>query len=673
MAKIDKTYQQLLKDILSRGYEYNDPNRKGVKRKQLSDYRIKHDLIRDGFPILTLRKLHLDGGIGEFVSFMRGENNLVDLYKNKVNFWFKDGYNFSKKDISFDSYVEKIKNGDRLIGSLGKIYPWSMRNWNGEIDQIKNLVKTLKENPMATKKTVTMWNPSEMKDLALSACFTEDMLVNTNKGLVKISEITSGDKVLTKEGNYENVYAISKTPYEGTLIGFNKKGSNDLIKCTPNHKFYVKDKGWIQALDIEEGDFMSVPINKNSLIPNKEYYKKYNQNSGRIVKIDMSDVDLWWVMGYFLGDGYVLNNTNKISFSIADKECDLVIPRLKKIFPSLSNGEFKNNSGASKSYTVTNVEHASLFREFGHKAYNKFIPDFILDAPIEMLKEFIEGYKMADGTKTLEIYNFGTVSPSIAYGVQAILAKLGHPSSVSKSKRDLYKSIQGRKVKQQEYYYLISSYKNSRINHDSYIENGYLWQKVQNKYFFKDIKTDVYNMSVENSHSYTVFNTIVKNCHWSFEVLSEPLTLKQREEFFEGIDNEAFKSYKTEVPYKERENSLNDIGIPKYGLSIKWHQHSVDVYLGLPTNIIYYSLMCIALSTEVGMLPLSVIGDLSNVHLYDNAYKASYELLKRDPNKYNAPYFKYNGRLDDLKNSSFTIDEYDSYENIKVEMLAYAK
>ena len=331
MAKIDKTYQQLLKDILSRGYEYNDPNRKGVKRKQLSDYRIKHDLIRDGFPILTLRKLHLDGGIGEFVSFMRGENNLVDLYKNKVNFWFKDGYNFCKEKISFDSYVERIKNGDRKIGSLGKIYPWSMRNWNGEIDQIKNLVKTLKENPMATKKTVTMWNPSEMKDMALSPC------------------------------------------------------------------------------------------------------------------------------------------------------------------------------------------------------------------------------------------------------------------------------------------------------------------------------------------------------HWSFEVLSEPLTLKQREEFFEGIDNEAFKSYKTEVPYKERENSLNDIGIPKYGLSIKWHQHSVDVYLGLPTNIIYYSLMCIALSTEVGVLQLSVIGDLSNVHLYDNAYKASYELLKRDPNKYNAPYFKYNGRLDDLKNSSFTIDEYDSYENIKVEMLAYAK
>ena len=58
MAKIDITYQQLLKDILSRGYTYSDPNRKGVKRKQISSCTIKHDLMKDGFPVLTLRKLH---------------------------------------------------------------------------------------------------------------------------------------------------------------------------------------------------------------------------------------------------------------------------------------------------------------------------------------------------------------------------------------------------------------------------------------------------------------------------------------------------------------------------------------------------------------------------------------------------------------------------------------
>lgn len=186
MAQIDRTYKELLETILEKGFWYNDPNRKGVKRLQIDDYRIVHNF-SDGFPAITTRKTYFNLAVAELLVFLSGAKNLKELRDKGINFWNQDTYNFYLKHFnernvkpqSYENFLEAVDkdglNGYNYVlklglGRLGKIYPYQMRNWNGKIDQLLDLIYTLRNNPMATKKTVTMWNPSDLEDSALSPC-----------------------------------------------------------------------------------------------------------------------------------------------------------------------------------------------------------------------------------------------------------------------------------------------------------------------------------------------------------------------------------------------------------------------------------------------------------------------------------------------------------------------
>jgi thymidylate synthase len=171
---MDKQYKQLLRTILGSGYYYNDPNRIGTRRLQINDYRLSHSF-SEGFPILTSKETYFKGAFSELLVFLRGESDVRDLWRNGVKFWNKDWQNYQKlSDLEAThlklKFLQKTNDASDNSYSLGKIYPYQMRKWNGQIDQIKNLVATLKSNPMATKKTVTMWNPSDLNNSCLSPC-----------------------------------------------------------------------------------------------------------------------------------------------------------------------------------------------------------------------------------------------------------------------------------------------------------------------------------------------------------------------------------------------------------------------------------------------------------------------------------------------------------------------
>lgn len=173
---IDYKYHDLLEEILEQGYIYEDPNRKGVKRIQINSHTLKHDFAW-GFPLLTTKKVHYPSAIGEFLTFINGDNSLKGLKKRGVNFWDKDAYRKYKEDYDEEMYKCKLLDPRQFTEkalkdgySLGKIYPYQMRSWNGEVDQLHDLIHTLRNNPMATKKTVTMWNPSDKDDMCLTPC-----------------------------------------------------------------------------------------------------------------------------------------------------------------------------------------------------------------------------------------------------------------------------------------------------------------------------------------------------------------------------------------------------------------------------------------------------------------------------------------------------------------------
>ncbi len=180
MARIDEVYKRLLKHIIDHGYDYGDPNRKNVVRKEIQSCQLTHTF-EDGFPVLTTKKIYWKAVVGELLWFLRGDTNIKYLVDNGINIWNKDAANFSD-------------NGD-----CGRIYGAQWRNWNpiGKrgafgIDQIKELIKGLKENPMGTRHLVTAWNPAELDNMALPPChWSFEILV---RPLTPIEQLELADK-----------------------------------------------------------------------------------------------------------------------------------------------------------------------------------------------------------------------------------------------------------------------------------------------------------------------------------------------------------------------------------------------------------------------------------------------------------------------------------------------
>lgn len=194
---INKKYQELLSEVYYRGFEYEDPNRKGVIRKQIPYHTLEHKF-SDGFPIIGLKQTYPKMAFNEMKAFMSGMTNLKQLEDLGVTFWRKDAYNYYLKlcqqdnwiPLEYGEWLEEVKRevnwGTSGVkqrnagGDLGKIYSHQIRNWNGRIDQLNEVLERLKIEPNSTKNLISMWNPSDMDSCALSACHTRFSLIVEN-------------------------------------------------------------------------------------------------------------------------------------------------------------------------------------------------------------------------------------------------------------------------------------------------------------------------------------------------------------------------------------------------------------------------------------------------------------------------------------------------------------
>lgn len=145
-----KQYHDLLKHVIENGIQKGD--RTGTGTKSVFGYQMRFDL-SEGFPMVTTKKLHLKSIIFELLWFLNGDTNIKYLQENGVNIW--------------NAWADE--NGD-----LGPIYGYQWRNWNGEdIDQIKEVVETLKQNPNSRRMLISAWNPSVLPDTSKS--FSENV------------------------------------------------------------------------------------------------------------------------------------------------------------------------------------------------------------------------------------------------------------------------------------------------------------------------------------------------------------------------------------------------------------------------------------------------------------------------------------------------------------------
>lgn len=132
-----KQYHDLLKHVLETGNQKGD--RTGTGTKSVFGYQMRFDL-SEGFPMVTTKKLHLKSIIYELLWFLKGDTNIAYLQENGVRIW--------------NEWADE--NGD-----LGPVYGHQWRNWNNdEIDQIKEVISSLKNNPPNSRRMlVSAWNP----------------------------------------------------------------------------------------------------------------------------------------------------------------------------------------------------------------------------------------------------------------------------------------------------------------------------------------------------------------------------------------------------------------------------------------------------------------------------------------------------------------------------------
>ena len=138
-------YHDLVKHILNNGAQKGD--RTGTGTLSVFGYQMRFDL-SEGFPMVTTKKLHLKSIIYELLWFLKGDTNIEYLKENGVRIWNE----WADED-----------------GNLGPVYGHQWRNWNSEeIDQIKEVIESLKNNPNSRRMLVSAWNPSVMPDTSKS-------------------------------------------------------------------------------------------------------------------------------------------------------------------------------------------------------------------------------------------------------------------------------------------------------------------------------------------------------------------------------------------------------------------------------------------------------------------------------------------------------------------------
>jgi thymidylate synthase len=205
---MDKQYQELLKRILEVGVEKDD--RTGTGTRSIFGWQIRHDM-KEGFPLLTTKKMAWKSIVTELLWFLRGDTNIKYLVDNDCHIWDGDAYKKYKNvydiesrestyaleelhmlsDLTKEQFVERIKTDDKFAkkwGELGPIYGKQWRDWNYQskknhyvmagqpthhnirIDQIVNLISELKSNPDSRRLMVSAWNVGELDKMVLPPC-----------------------------------------------------------------------------------------------------------------------------------------------------------------------------------------------------------------------------------------------------------------------------------------------------------------------------------------------------------------------------------------------------------------------------------------------------------------------------------------------------------------------
>ena len=334
-----------------------------------------------------------------------------------------------------------------------------------------------------------------------SPCFVAGTKVYTDSGYKNIENVVCGDNVLTHNGRFMPVLRTGGE-HNKEIWSIRAQGFLETY-CTDYHPFYVKTTKdatpiKIRLKDIDAGYYVGHLINKQS-------DNKYN----------FSNEDCW-LLGRYVADGHVrrarrIGRKNSYHYAlIISVGKDKVEDFNKKVKGHKFSMRPHTQSTYRATFTSMNLVNFIIDRGFGRSALTKRIPNFILDLPKDKLQYFFDGYMSGDGCKIGSKYQATTVSAELAMGLTDIVQKLyGVGCNIYHDERPATHIIGGRTVNQHDTYMIRFCLESSK--HLWFSDGDFIWYPVKEIYKTAMVE-DVYNIEVQDDHTYTANNITCFNC-----------------------------------------------------------------------------------------------------------------------------------------------------------------
>ena len=440
-------------------------------------------------------------------------------------------------------------------------------------------------------KAVSQWNKTEKAYLDVfghfhtqmmdcgpfvsNGCFTEDMMVTMNNGTKKkIKEVEIGEKVLCIDGKVNKVVNRLTRPHKDRLINILWQGLFSKIECTPNHEFWAIKKNqinqiiqtktikkktqyketdnfispsWIPAEFLSEGDFIHMPYNK-----------KIKDDS------DFSK-DFCKMLGFYLAEGSItryksgtLSQTD-FSFHINEKEyADFVYNQLEEKY-SIQARKTERKNKTTRHVIFNNKDVAKkIYKLCGKGSKTKKLCDKLMFLPPEKQKQILYGWIMGDGHLTRKFGKKGrfrlvsatSISFDLINQMMQIALRCGFEPTLysqdnggprkNRSYTLHFKKKDAEKIAEEcDFKYMVdfSNYRETNIgiikhNDEIFIPIKSIWSE--------NFDDDVYDLEVENNHSYVINGIGVHNSliGWNAFAISIKASYEDPQQSFFVIDQE---------------------------------------------------------------------------------------------------------------------------------------
>lgn len=362
-------------------------------------------------------------------------------------------------------------------------------------------------------------------------CLAKGTLVLTKRGYIPIENVVVGDETLTHTGKWRKVLVTKKTGINKECVKVKAKGVPNLI-CTPNHKIYSRDrvlKGKKHTLVSE------IQWNEASTLSGKYV----NQKLPPVVDSPISNQE-WWIIGRWCADGHVDCRGRQFFVSIGNNKLDDFLDKADGYIGAMHEMKGCTQIGLKN----LSDDAREMIKKIGFGAANKVLPYEAISLDKEKSRSLLDGYLSGDGCNCRGKILFSSISRALLLGLNIVVQRVyGKTMAIYAGRGERTSVIEGREVHcHQEWVGALGlKHQYGKIDDEGYwqpvkeVEDGYI--------------SDVYNITVDEDHSYTAEGCIVKNCPLQLETIERAITLWSNKGDkvltpFLGIGSEVYQSIK---------------------------------------------------------------------------------------------------------------------------------